>query len=420
MVIGINNKGEMIMKKLYYFVAVATLGLLSCQQEQDPVINNEVKSEPFTIKASIENLATRADMNGSNGLVWSTGDEICLYYPNWGTKHQPFILSSGAGNTNAVFTRENEGDAYQVDATVAFFPWQGTGDDKNNVYNGTMYFKLPDHYDNYTSWQMNTPLVASLSNSTSPIIFKHAGAAVKLTINNLPKDVTQITMRATDTNNEKLQIYGGYSINPANAGTDALQIENAGAIDKNKNTVTLNFANDNTESAFTFIFPVPVLNGARLYFSFPNDDYGVPIWSAKTGYTTAVNLGRAQVLVMPTISSIVQYSQFKKYSTAWSIIGTFTSWADDYNMITDDETFCIYKRTFSEGDEFKIRTGGDWSDSHGIDDVISGKDTICEKGTNDNIKMKVAGDYYVLFNITTKKISIVNTTINYPTTIPQP
>lgn len=341
------------MKKVFYLAAIATLALFSCQGlEQE-----DATPKAITFKASIENFATKADINDANALVWAKDDKIGIYVNDgtWTDKNQPFTLKGDGGTTSGEFTWDNTG-TFSDYANAAFFPWQGTGTDKNNVFGGTMYFKLLEGYYGYTSGQMLTPLVASLSNSSDPIRFKHAGAAVKVTINNLPAGAHSIGMSV-----DGQQVYGDYHINPANAGTDALTLD--GAADNTKNTVWLNYTND-SESAFTFIFPVPTLTTPKLAF-YIYEDHDILVWSANLKAQTS-NLGRAQVLVMPP-KDITPYAQFTTQSQ-WNVIGTVnnTSWNTDFPMYYDgtNANVCICKGVnFNTGDEFKIRKG-DWEKSY--------------------------------------------------------
>lgn len=377
------------MKKFNFIVAIATLGFLSCQQDQDSVINNEVKKESYTFKASIENFATRANINNSYELVWASGDKIGIYVndASWNDKNQPFTLSSGEGTTQGDFTWDYSG-SFSDNAAAAFYPWQGTGSNNNNVFEGTMYFKLPESYSDYTSGKMLTPLIASLSGSTDEIHFKHVGAAVKVTINNLPAGAHSIGMSVNGQ-----QITGSYRINPANAGTDALSLD--GTSDISKNSVWLNYTN-NSESEWTFIFPVPTLTEPKLSFQI-YDKNDVLVWSKTT--PKQPTLVRADILEMPALS-ITPYSQFSK-STEWTFCGNIdgAAWIDDIPMCTDG-TVCILRGvTFKANDEFKIRKNKNWGEAYPSSNYVVTSD--CTKD--------------VWFNISTKEITLKDAGCPYPT-----
>ena len=54
------------MKKVFFIVAAATL-FFSCAKEME-LVSDDTASSGFTFKASIENLATKADMDDSYTL----------------------------------------------------------------------------------------------------------------------------------------------------------------------------------------------------------------------------------------------------------------------------------------------------------------------------------------------------------------
>ncbi len=386
------------MKKLYYFVAIATFALFSCQQDDDPVNNQKGKS--FTFKASIEDGITRGTFNSSNGLDWTDGDKIGIYVNDvsWPTKHQPFTLSSGAGTTQGEFTWDyDDGNFTNTNANVAFFPWQGTGDDKNNVYNGILYFKLPNSYDGYQSGQMLTPLVAPVSHNGAtydPIRFKHAGAAVKVTVTNLPTYVNSIGMAV-----DGKQIYGDFHIDPANVGTDALTLDNSE--NTSNNTVWLNYTNESA-GEFTFIFPVPELTKPKLSFEI-HDKYGVIFWKKNLKAQTE-DLARGDILVMPNLA-ITPYENLTT-DAHWSVCGTINSWSDT-SMQTDGVT-CVAKGvSFSAGDQFKIRYDGSWDNNYGADSFGGVGNVTTGKFKGDNITIPTAGTYDIIFYTDSKDIRVV-------------
>lgn len=383
------NKTHTTMKKAFFLVAVATLALLSCQKENE-ITNNQPSKDRFTFKASIEALDTKATLNSANELVWAAGDQIGIYVnePSWTDKNQPFTLSAGEGSSEGEFAWDYTGE-FSTNATAAFFPWEGTGSDKNNVYEGTMYFKLRDSYWSYESGKMLTPLIASLSGSTDPISFKHAGAAVKVTINNVPARTHSIGMSV-----DGQQITGNYSINPANAGTDGLTLVDTP--DASKNTVWLNVWNGSTQ-AWTFVFPVPALTKPKLSFQMW-DENDILVWSTKLKAQSS-DLGRGDVLVMPAID-ITPYKQFKE-STEWTFCGTIggiNAWDADIPMYTDGNVCILAGVTFAAGDEFKIRKGKAWTEAY----------------PGSNYVVTTAGKYDVIFNISSKEITLKEAKCPYP------
>jgi len=395
------------MKKLLYFVAAATFCFIACQKEVDLTESAKTNNgDTFTFKASIEQLAnpTKGTIDADNGLVWAKDDKIGIYFRSWNdANNQAFTLVGDGGGTEGEFSRDASGEYEPSDATVAFYPWQGTGSDKNNVYDDpndnpdkgpVMYFKLQDAYWGYTSGKMLTPLVASIS-SSSDIHFKHAGAAVKVTINNVPARVHSIGMSV-----DGQQITGNYSVNPANAGTDALT--RVGEASTTKNTVWLNLWNGE-ESKWDFIFPVPELTKPKLSFQMW-DENDILVWS-KSSKALATDLSRGDILVMPELT-ITPYKQFS-VSSDWTFCGTIngSAWVNDIPMYTDG-TVCILRGiTFKEGDIFKIRKNKNWDD-----EVYPGK----EENETWNVTNDNKGTKDVWFNTSTHEITLKDAKCPYP------
>lgn len=365
------------MKKILYFVAVATLFTLSCQKEVDPEIQ-ENPSASYTVKASIEGLndpASKGTINASNQLVWAAGDQIGLFD---GTSHS-FTLSSGAGDVYGEFTLD-EGTFTEANAASAFYPWSN-----NSATDGVVTFYLTSSNYGYSSGKMITPLVASLSGSTDKIHFKHAGAAVKVTINNLPPYASKIDMSV-----DGQQITGNFSINPANAGTDAMALSDTP--DAKKNTTRINVWNG-VESAWDFIFPVPELTKPKLSFSI-TDDNGINVWH-KNLKAQASDLSRHELLVMPAID-IEPYSQFI-VSADWTFCGEINGCtATDIPMYTDG-TVCILKGVnFKAGDTIKVRKDKK-------DDEYYTTDPVASNATKD-----------VWFTISSKTVELKDAKCAYP------
>lgn len=389
------------MKKAFYLVAVATLSFFSCQkQELDPNAKDEA-GKAFTFKASIEQLAptTKADINASNELVWATGDKIGVCVPDWGEKNQPFTLVGDGNVTSGDFEYDYDGGSFSGNATAAFFPWEGTGSSVNNYYDGAIYFKLKNAYWSYTSGKMLTPLVATLSDNVNNISFKHAGAAVKLRLNNLSSGTYKVKMTVVDQ-----QITGNYHINPANAGTDALAVD-AGEADASKNNITLNTWKGN--GAFDWIFPVPVLTKPKLQFEI-TDNNGVTVWSKNLKAQTN-DVGRGDILVMPA-QTITPYEKFvQDDACTWSFCGTIngSSWQNDIPMVSDGKYWILAGMVFADGDEFKIRKDKKWTVDGG--DEYPDKDSENWKFNSTN-----AGTKDIIFNSETKEIKVVAHSFPYP------
>lgn len=386
------------MKKMLFLVAVATLFFAACQKEFDPNSKQDKTNNLLTFKASIEQLKdsdTKGTINASNQLVWATGDKIGIFFNSWTeNKNQSFTLSSGADTTEGEFTIDTGWSFSPTDATAAFYPWDdndNAGDGtNNNVSDGTVYFTLHEGNYAYSNGKMITPLVASLSSSDN-ISFKHAGAAVKVTINNVPAHSKSIGMSV-----QGQQVYGYYHIDAANAGTAAMEV-NDGTADNAKNSVWLNYWNG-SQSKWDFIFPVPELTKPKLAFSM-FDDNNIEVWHTSLKAQSS-DLHRGDILVMPTIS-ITPYADFTKDATTWTYSGTIngSAWVDNVPMYTNGKFSVLSGLTFAAGDHFKIRKDNAWTEAYPGSDYEIG----------------AAGTYDIIFNIETKAVSVVSHQCPYPT-----
>ena len=401
------------MKKAIYLVAVATLAFFSCQkQELDPSAKDEAR-KGLTFKASIEQLTpdTKAAINDNNSLVWAKNDLIGIYFPDWGDKNQPFRLNAAdAGNVDGTFTIATAADPSGASATAAYFPYDPIpdpvtatpaypSDSQNHVYDNVVYYNLKSEYWSYDNGDMLTPLVASISSPDDNINFKHAGGAVKLTLNNLPTGTYKVKMTVVGQ-----QITGYYNIPATSAGTAAMTV-NSGADNTANNNITLNTWKSN--GVFSWIFPVPELTTPKLQFEV-TDNNGVPVWSKKLK-AQSKDVGRGDILVMPA-QTITPYEKFvQDDACTWSFCGKIngSSWQNDIPMVSDGKYWILAGMVFADGDEFKIRKDKKWTDDGG--DEYPDKNSENWKFNSTN-----AGTKDIIFNSETKEIKVVAHGFPYP------
>lgn len=386
------------MKKVLLFTAIASLFALSCQKEMEPENTAESNVASFAFRASVENFtsSTKANINNDHQLVWAEGDKIGLYVPGWGD-NQPFTLKEGmGGSVSGEFTWDNQTNenTFADNASVAYFPWQGTGYGNNKAYDtgsgAIVYFNLAGSYYSYESGKMLTPLVAAVSRTNDeydPIHFVHAGAAVKVQFTNLPAGAHSIGMTAATQ-----QIYGDYQIAASNFGKANMSLA-GDAVPGNK-TIWLNFTPAATSREFTFLFPVPALNeNEKLSFKI-YDKNDVLVWSRSTSSHDALNHG--DVLLLAGIS-VEPYRQLKEVSS-WYVHATLdgTNWAD-YPMSTDGDKSVAVGLEFTTSGEFKVTNGSDWYPA------------------GDNWKVTDGGNKDIVFNNSSHDITVaVNGECPYP------
>ena len=384
------------MKKLFFIVAIAAL-LFSCQKELE--YESTQQKAGLSFAASIENLATptKAEINDDYDLLWSSGDMIGIFVNDgsWADKNQPFTLDGTGGDVTGKFNW-NYGTFENENANAAYFPWNDNFNDDNHISDGRFYIKLPEHYGSdsdpiYTSGMMLTPLVAPVAwngSGYNAIAFKHAGAAVKLTINNLPLGAHSIGLTANQ------PIFGYFNIAVADAG-NADMVENAANVNYGNNTCFLHFS-PSSSGEFTFLFPVPALTNPTLSFNL-YDKNDVKIWGRTA--SNQHSLGHGDLLAMPALT-ITPYAKYTEVSS-WGVRGVIngnTNWDDAlYEMVTDNSNASIAKGiTFAAGDEFKVTDGTDWY-------------------PGSNYSVGTAGTYDVIYLHASHEVKLVPTgEIDYP------
>lgn len=392
------------MKKVLFIVAAATLLLAGCEKENGTV----TKAPQEIILKAFAEPNTKADLNGNFQTVWHNTDEVGIvvtsYYINDGNESIAWY-----GNAKCTTTDDNVTDAtfkstfvpqeetlYHAWNIAAFYPWQGTGSDNNNffatsapeVYNGVMYFKLPEGYYNYTSGQSQLPMLANMTGDNlnpTEMHFKHVGAAVKVSLKSVPAGTHSIGMTVDDT-----QIWGDCDpIAPAAAGTASISFTGDNAKPKN-NTVWLNFDALTTATDMEFIFPVPALTTPKLSFRMYNNN-DVMIWK-KSLKAQTVSITRGQILdianpnaIVPlttntvtvgVISYLVNELGAEGYQIhCWDgndvaedidLVATGNTVTKDVGYWSEAQTFHLYTAEIPvDKFNYKVRNGGRWFGDNG-------------------------------------------------------
>lgn len=280
--------------KKYLLIAAVCLIAASCQKEEGQ------EHRGLSLSASLEQTSsvTKASLNDSRQTLWATGDVIRVYVENdagsWNT-NAPFNLTSGDGNTNAVFTCETDYSSGNKWNVGAFFPYfEESAGNGSNINSGNMYFYLPEGYYGYTTGKTYLPLIADMSGgSTQPtsISFKHVGGAVVLNLTNVPGPAHSIGMTVSGKN--VFGWLGSVAVGDAGSASGILTASSG-----SNSTVWLNFdENGSTPRSFQFVFPVPTISSSCDYSFSMYDKNNLKIWSKTASSQPAI--GRAEALVMP-------------------------------------------------------------------------------------------------------------------------
>ena len=251
------------------FAAVLVAAAVSCQKEtiqtQDQIVN-------FTIQATREACTdTRAGIDPASGkFTWNSGDAIGIYT---GSSFEKMTTTYDNVST-ATFSGALSGKP----SYAAVFPYS-----LNARVNSGIYVTLPASYD-WKEGEVCTPMLAQY---TVPLIFKHLGGLVMVTLKNVPANAAKFVF------NTDYDITGEYVVWP-NQETSAEEIAMNGNAENNEVTYTFTLA-----EARDMVFYVPVPVG-KYKFGFTLYDVDGKQILNKQG-TTANTVSRAVLLEMPAL-----------------------------------------------------------------------------------------------------------------------
>lgn len=306
------------------FVALALLGIVACNKVETANDNNDPVQEPVkvSLSASLEeaSLTTKAGVDGSYNITWSTGDAIGvrIYEGTTSSRSNEWdckwtIRPEDNGKSNGVFDPEYAMTAEQNWAYAAYYPKNGTS---HNVGGDGKVFYLYNESIDYVPGAFISPLVADMSKGDerpTTIAFKHVGGTIKITLNNVPAEANKITL-TVDNNN----ITGWGSIDPKNAGTSGILASSLTDGDGHYAThsMTLNFeAGSETRNGLVFYFPVPVLTKPNITIDLYS--YQTLIWSKSAAKAQTNDVGRGDILVMPALTVDARFLYVLDETKGW-------------------------------------------------------------------------------------------------------
>ena len=257
------------MKKSIIFAAVLVAAAVSCQKE---TIQTQDQPVNFTIQATREACTdTRAGIDPASGkFTWNSGDAIGIYT---GSSFEKMTTTDDNVST-ATFSGALSGKP----SYAAVFPYS-----LNARVNSGIYVTLPSSYE-WKEGEICTPMLAQY---TVPLIFKHLGGLVMVTLKNVPANAAKFVF------NTDYDITGEYVV-WRNQETSAEEIAMNGKAENNEVTYTFTL----TEARdMVFYVPVPV---GQYKFGFTLYDADGKQILNKQG-ATANTVDRAVLLKMPAL-----------------------------------------------------------------------------------------------------------------------
>ena len=214
--------------KLLIPAVLAAALLAACAQE--PAAPENPAPSFLTLRLGTESPGSRAVFVEDKTLQWQEGDQVGAYMYSqclnnvpgsygvpgeYGPWMAPFTLYGGAGTGTGDFRfyveyPENE----EAVGKVAIYPYT-----KGSSFDGTnLVFDLPELWTDLDNLdQVRMPMAANLDSHESPVMFKHVGGAVKVTLLNVPAGARYFKLTA-DKN-----ISGPFVIKQSEIGTGVLR-----------------------------------------------------------------------------------------------------------------------------------------------------------------------------------------------------
>lgn len=211
----------------------------SCAKEENAV-ENGVNEPAVTILASLEDDGTKVTVNNTTGKVeWAAGDKIAVYAGS-------YVESDGlaaAGNPGS-FTFASLTDANR--ANFAIYPASAavagsvTASDLKVQYPAT--YALTD-----LNSEAAAPVMIAANAPATNLAFKHVGALLRITVNDVPKGVDELRVIFDK------DVTGEFSVTGASTATPSVAVAAA----TSKNVVTFTFSALATMQNIVLSIPVP-------------------------------------------------------------------------------------------------------------------------------------------------------------------
>ena len=162
----------------HYTILAALIVLVSCHANE-PILPPEPEAVTLRLGASMENLSSKAAVDGEGNLTWQTGDKIAILLDNGDVTS--LSLESGEGTKSAVFSGEIP--AGRTFAGKAAYPWW---DGAWSSSAGELVLTLPESM----VWSGDSYVPAVMkATGTSSLFFTHEGAIMQFTIKGMPASV---------------------------------------------------------------------------------------------------------------------------------------------------------------------------------------------------------------------------------------
>ena len=171
----------------HYNILAALIVLVSCQANE-PILPPEPEAVTLRLGASMENLSSKAAVDGEGNLSWQTGDKIAILLNDGSVSS--LTLESGEGTKSAVFSGEIP--AGRTFAGKAAYPWW---DGAWSSSAGELVLTLPESME----WPGDSYVPAIMkATGTGSLSFTHVGAIMQFTIKGMPASVASFLFSTSE------------------------------------------------------------------------------------------------------------------------------------------------------------------------------------------------------------------------------
>ena len=379
------------MKIRHLFLLASAVALFTnCMQDEI-----EVPLTSGTVVATMEDDATKTNVDENFAFTWTTGDKIAIHTTD---SNLEGTLKGEGGSTDGTFTYSYYGNAPELSG-YATYPYN----DGHKVTDNELTFVLPATYTLTSLSNTNAPMIAvptqrATSEAEADYDFKHLAGVFRFVFNNPPADADKFTLTL-----------GGKKINgtfTATIGNETTLVTGEAA--DGEKTTTLKFAVPEGAKSITLYVPVPTGEYKGITATMYAGEKVIGTWGKETANNTVVR--RSVILMAPItfstadgdIENNVNVATEKQLVEAVAKGGTITLTED----ISLSEILVISKNTTLDGNGHKITS------SAGRAINVSGADDVTIK----NLTIVASGERAINVIQNTKKVTIDNviaTAANY-------
>lgn len=294
------------MKKIFY-LAIAALAFAACARELAPEAESNLPKVKVSIKAILDQEdVTKAEINMSNGTAsWETGDQIAVHTKNG----KLATLEAESAGTSVTFSGTVDAGDDIEDGAIAYYPAAIAIEGAANIDK----ISLPASYASPALSAKGFLMRGVLTGDA--VEFKHIGALLKVTINDVPSEVTAVEFTPNGDFSASGEVAVTASGPKCTFGTDA-----------KASVKVLTSASDRTDPKTVIYIPVPTgtLTGG-FTVTLLNDATPVVAKGTKSDFV----VDRAKVLKMKEFDS--EDASLDK----WYLVGLFNNWNTTANQMEE-------------------------------------------------------------------------------------